>query len=120
MSRRALTIVVAALLLVGTAASTTRPSLTVTPSVMHRGAYVLLSGSAASCPVGEGVVVISQALPRAHEFAGVPAVWAGVHAGGRFSVRARIPVAKPPGRYTVSARCGGGNLGVLARLTVLR
>jgi hypothetical protein len=114
-------IVVAALSLgAATAAGAMQPSLTLTPAAVHRGDYVLISGSAGSCPVGDTVVLISRGLPRIHEFAGVPAVWARARAHGRFSVRARIPPAKPPGRYAVTARCGGGNLGVLARLTVQR
>jgi hypothetical protein len=104
----------------GAVAGSTAPSLVLTPSKVHRGDTVLISGSAGSCPVGDTVVVISRALSRTHEFAGVPAVWATVREGGRFRVRTRIPPTKPTGRYSVTARCGGGNLGVLARLTVLR
>jgi hypothetical protein len=113
--------IVAAALSLGaaTAAGATRPSLLLSPAV-HRGDYVLIRGSAGSCPVGDTVVVISRGLPRTHEFAGVPAVWGSVRTGGRFATRARIPLAKPAGRYAVTARCGGGNLGVLVRLTVLR
>jgi hypothetical protein len=114
--------IVAATLSLGatTASGATQPSLTLTPATVHRGGSVLISGSAGSCRVGDTVVVISRGLPRTHEFAGLPAVWARVRAGGRFATRVRIPLAKPPGRYAVTARCGGGNLGILARLTVLR
>jgi hypothetical protein len=66
------------------------------------------------------VFVISRAFPRVHVFAGVPAVWAKVRAGGHFRATTRIPVGRRLGRYGVTARCGGGNLGVLVRLTVLR
>lgn len=104
----------------GSAAASTAPSLVVTPASVHRGQSVVISGSAGSCPVGDTVVVISRALPRTHEFAGVPAVWATVREGGRFRARVRIPRTKPTGRYVVTARCGGGNLGLLARLTILR
>jgi hypothetical protein len=114
--------IVAATLSLGatTAAGATQSSLTLTPAMVHRGGSVLIRGSAGSCPVGDTVVVISRGLPRTHEFAGLPAVWARVRPGGRFATRVRIPLAKPAGRYAVTARCGGGNLGVLARLTVLR
>ena len=45
---------------------------------------------------------------------------AKVERGGAFSVRTRIPPVKRTGRYTVTARCGGGNLGILEHLTVRR
>jgi hypothetical protein len=101
------------------AAGSTRPSLVLTPSAVHRGQPVLMSGSAGSCPVGDAVIVISRALPRTHEFAGVPAVLTTVRADGRFRARTRVPRKERPGRYVVTARCGGGNFGLLVRLTVL-
>jgi hypothetical protein len=101
-------------------AGSTRPSLVLTPSVAHRGESALISGSAGSCPVGDAVIVISRALPRIHEFAGVPAVLTPVRADGRFRARTRVPLTKRPGRYAVTARCGGGNFGLLVKLTVLR
>jgi hypothetical protein len=104
----------------GPAAAATAPSLVVTPAAVHRGDRVVISGSADSCPTGDTVVVISRALPRVHQFAGIPAIWATVRPGGRYRLTTRIPRTKPKGRYILTARCGGGNLGVLARLTVLR
>ena len=40
------------------------------------------------------------------------------HANGTFSRRVRIRTRIHTGRYTITARCGGGNLGVSAHLTV--
>jgi hypothetical protein len=40
-------------------------------------------------------------------------------ADGDFSVAAVVPRDRAPGTYTVSARCGGGNIGVSVELTVL-
>ncbi len=94
--------------------------LTVTPKAVHRGHTVLIGGSAGSCPVGDTVTIISRAFPRTHEFAGVPAVLAKVRSAGHFRATTRIPLRRQVGRYGVTARCGGGNLGVEARLTVLR
>jgi hypothetical protein len=94
--------------------------LTVTPAAVHRGHTVLIRGSAGSCPVGDTVTIISRAFPRTHEFAGVPAVLTKVRSGGHFRATTRIPLRRREGRYDVSARCGGGNLGVAARLSVLR
>jgi len=94
--------------------------LTVTPSTVHRGQLVRIGGSAGDCPVGDTVFIISPAFPATHEFAGVPAVLAKVRTGGRFHATTRIPLHVRVGGYLVTARCGGGNLGVSAQLTVLR
>lgn len=93
-------------------------ALTVTPSAVRRGATVLVSGVAGGCTAGDQVTVISHAFAATHSFAGVPAVFARVGAAGRFSATTRIPATRAPGTYVLTARCGGGNLGVSARLTV--
>ena len=94
-------------------------SLAVHPASLYTGEAVRVSGSAAGCPAGDQITLISPAFSRRHEFAGQPAIFAMVRSGGRFSARTRIPSGRRPGRYTVSGRCGGGNLGVTARLRVL-
>jgi hypothetical protein len=96
------------------------PSLTLTPSSVRRGHTVLIKGSADGCTVGNTVFILSRAFVHTHDFAGVPAVLAKVRAGGLYRVSTRIPPTKRPGRYGVTARCGGGNLGVLKHLTVRR
>ena len=48
-----------------------------------------------------------------------PAVLAKVRPSGNYSKRVRIPEGKTPKRYRISARCGGGNLGVSRRIRVL-
>ena|SRR5438094_5889857 len=95
-------------------------SLTVSPTTVHRGHVVIIRGSADGCPRGDAVTILSRAFVHTHDFAGEPAVFAKVRAGGRFGVRTRIPRARRPGRYGITARCGGGNLGVLAHLRVVR
>jgi hypothetical protein len=113
--------VVASLVLATVAgAASSRVFLSISPSVVHRGNPVLIRGSAGSCPVGDTVFLISSAFARVHEFAGVPAVLAKVQTGGRFRVTTRIPPHHRVGRYVVTARCGGGNLGVAVRLIVRR
>jgi hypothetical protein len=102
------------------AASAAAPSLSLSPTSVRRGHLVRISGSADGCNVGNTVFVISRAFPHTHEFAGVSAVLARVRTGGRFSATTRIPRLRRPGRYGVTARCGGGNLGVLAHLRVTR
>jgi hypothetical protein len=39
-------------------------------------------------------------------------------ADARFSVQVTIPAGVAPGTYTITGRCGGGNLGVQATLVV--
>jgi len=95
------------------------PSISVAPKSVRRGHTVVVKGSADGCSVGNQVTLISRAFRGAHEFAGVPAVLAKVRAGGAFKVSTRIPATKKVGRYTITGRCGGGNLGVSAHLRVL-
>jgi hypothetical protein len=97
-----------------------RVSLLVTPTKVRRGHTVLVHGLAQGCTSGDRVTVISHAFSAAHSFAGVPAVFAQVGSAGRFSTTARIPLARKTGSYVLTARCGGGNLGVSAHLTVTK
>src|SRR4051794_21346207 len=93
--------------------------LTVAPSRVHRGHRVIVRGNADGCPVGGTVTIISKAFAHTHDFAGLPAVFARVRGGGKFGVRPRIPGSKAVGNYGVSARCGGGNLGVSATVHIV-
>jgi hypothetical protein len=93
-------------------------ALTVAPATVRAGGSVLVSGVAGGCTAGDQVTVLSRAFAATHSFAGVPAVLAQVGSAGRFSATARIPATRSPGTYVLTARCGGGNLGVSARLTV--
>jgi hypothetical protein len=94
-------------------------SLTVAPSPVHRGHRVIIRGNANGCPAGDAVTIISKAFAHTHDFAGLPAVFARVRSGGKFGIRPRIPSSKAVGSYGVSARCGGGNLGVSATIHVV-
>src|SRR5580765_3538061 len=87
-------------------------SLAVTPTTVVRGHTVRVHGAAGDCPVGDAVTLISHAFSHAHDFAGVPAVFTPVRSGHTFHVTTRIPAGRAPGRYAITARCGGGNLGV--------
>ena len=117
---RAIVAIVFIAAVLATVASAATPSLTLSPSSVRRGGLVLVRGSADGCPAGDTVTIISRAFVHRREFAGLPAVFASVKSGGRFAVTTRIPVLRLPGRYGVTARCGGGNLGVLKYLTVRR
>jgi hypothetical protein len=81
---------------------------------------VAIKGSAGDCRVGNTVSILSRAFVHTHEFAGVPAVLARVRAGGSFRAKTTIPRTRLRDRYVVTARCGGGNLGVTAHLRVIR
>jgi hypothetical protein len=113
-----LAIVVASGLDVSSRSSSLTKAITVSPSTVHRGRTVLVSGVAGGCAAGDTVTLLSHAFTATHSFAGVPAVYATVGSAGRFSTHARIATARVPGVYTITARCGGGNLGVAAYLTV--
>jgi hypothetical protein len=97
-----------------------RTALTVTPKTVKRGRTVLVQGLAGGCTLGDSVTILSKAFPSTHSFASVPAVYAQVGPQGRFSAKVRIPATKAAGSYGITGRCGGGNLGVEAFLTVTR
>ena len=115
-----LAIVVASGLDVSGRTSSVNKALTLAPSTVRRGRTVLVRGVAGGCTAGDTVTILSRAFPATHSFAGVPAVFAQVGSAGRFSAVARIPLLRASGSYTVTARCGGGNLGIAAHLTVTR
>ncbi len=115
-----LAIVVASGLDVSRRTSGVTVALSVTPTRVRRGRTVLVRGVAGGCTSGNTVTIISHAFVGTHSFAGVPAVFGEVGSAGRFSAVTRIPATRTPGTYTVTARCGGGNLGVSAHITVTR
>lgn len=96
------------------------PTMSATPNPVQRGHVVRLHGVVPGCAVGDQVTLVSKAFSRRHQFAGVPAVFARVGAHHAYSVRTTIPSRRRAGRYSVSARCGGGNLGIGVTLRVLR
>lgn len=118
---RALTLALAASAILASAVAASvaaKPSLRLFPNPVRAGYALTLKGSADGCPVGDTVFVISRAFPAAHTFAGVSAVLTKVRAGGSFNTSTTIPSTKHAGVYGVTARCGGGNLGVLVQLHV--
>jgi hypothetical protein len=97
-----------------------KPSLRLAPNPVKAGHIVTVKGSADGCGIGDTVTVISRAFSAKHTFAGVPAVLTMVRAGGSFHISTTIPSGKLAGVYAVTGRCGGGNLGVLVHLHVMR
>jgi hypothetical protein len=126
MRSRAVAVPIAAFVASGALAAPTalagagRPTIAVTPRIVDRGHVVRVHGIVPGCPLGDQVTLISKAFVHRHEFAGVPAVFARVESNGGYSVLTRIPSTRKPGRYTITGRCGGGNLGVAASLRVVR
>ncbi len=106
----------------------TAASLHVSPNPVAPGASVRLTGSVGlyrggpQCPAGDQVDLLSEAFAphhnRALDFAGVPTVLATVRRNGTFTARGSIRRIKHPGTYTISGRCGGGNLGFDVHLRV--
>lgn len=96
------------------------PTIVANPNPVHRGAVVRVHGTVPGCPRGDQVTLISRAFSHRHDFAGLPAVFARLGAHHAYSVRTRIPARRAARRYTITGRCGGGNLGVSASLRVLR
>jgi hypothetical protein len=117
--RIAISAAVLAFALLAATAIAVEPRIVATPSTVHRGGIVRVHGSIATCPIGDTVTLISHAFSHRHDFAGVPAIFARVGAHHAYSIRTRIPVYRTPGRYSITGRCGGGNLGVAAPLRVL-
>ncbi len=89
----------------------------VSPSSVAAGDTVTVSGSAGPDCSG-GVTLISKAFVHTHDFADLPAVFAAAKPDGTFTATTQIPRSKAAGTYTITGRCGGGNLGVSATLVV--
>ena len=100
-------------------AATPPQSLHVTPAIVRRGGHVTVYGYADGCPRGDTVTVLSRAF-AGPGFAGIGGAGGPVRAGGAFSVRVTIARGAAPGRYVVTARCGGGTLAVSAHVVVRR
>ena len=113
------TMLLAILLLSGATAAVaaTRPSLHVSPTVVSPGGRVTVTGNADGCLRGDAVTIISRAFPG-HGFAGIGAITAHVRVGGAFAASGRVRANARSGRYGITARCGGGNLGVIAYLRI--
>jgi hypothetical protein len=92
-------------------------TLHVTPTTVPAGGSVQVSGT---CESNTDGFAISHAFlhDATHDFAGVGAAPFTTDAAGAFSVTATIPSSTAAGSYNVTARCGGGNLGIAVTLTV--
>ncbi len=99
-------------------------TITVSPSSVAPGAQVTVNGDVLAngqpgCTVPGEVTLISGAFVGLGEFAGTGATTAQADASGTFSTTVTLSSGVAPGSYDITARCGGGNLGVTATLTVV-
>ncbi len=106
-------IAVVALVLAGTLAAAT-PRLRVQPTSIARGGTVTVSGR--GCRASDLVYLISPPF-IGHAFV-AHSIATRARSNGSFSRSVHIRTSIRAGRYLITARCGGGNLGVSARLRV--
>jgi hypothetical protein len=104
----------AAAALLPISATAAPPGLRVSPASTARGTVVTFTGS--GCPAGDTVFLISRLFPG-HAY-GIGAISTRVRASGHFLRRFGIRATTPRRRYTITARCGGANLGVAVHLRV--
>lgn len=92
--------------------------LRVSPTTAQRGSVVVFTGSVAQgCARGDHVTLISRLFPG-HAFGGEGAITVRVGTHGRFTRRFSVRAGTAHRTYVVTARCGGANLGVEAKLRV--
>jgi hypothetical protein len=89
-------------------------TLKAAPAVVHRGGTVTITGGV--CTPNSSAILLSKLFPG-HAY-GVGAITAKTDANGRFSKTYVVPKSKAAGSYTITARCSGGTLGVVARVRV--
>jgi len=108
----------AAAMLVAAPAYAKSASVSVSPSTVAAGGSVHLSGSipVKKCPSSDGATVTSEAVLFPPDGFGPTATR---DADGSFAIDYTVPTSTTPGTYTVGLRCGGGNVGVGASLTVV-
>jgi hypothetical protein len=78
----------------------------------------VLANGQPGCAVPGTVTLISGAFPGDEFGPGQGAVHLPADATGRYHGTATVNPSAGPGTYTVTGRCGGGNLGVTASITV--
>jgi hypothetical protein len=105
------TLACALIVAVTASAATAEVFLAASPSKVSPGAAIRVYGNAGSCPVGDTVFAISRLFPG-HEFGRDGALLGHVLHGGSFLIRGHVRATARPGRYLITARCGGGSFGL--------
>jgi hypothetical protein len=112
-----LVVVLAAAAPASAATVTVSPTSVQTSGTVTASGDVLVNGTRA-CAVGDDVTLISNAFVGFSEFAGEGALVLPVDATGHFTSTVALKPSVAAGTYTITGRCGGGNLGISATLTV--
>lgn len=92
-------------------------SISISPSTVSPGGSVHISGSipVKKCPASDSATVTSEASLFPPDGFGPSATR---DSNGQFALDYTVPTSTAPGTYSVGLRCGGGNVGVEASLTV--
>jgi hypothetical protein len=94
-------------------------SIDVAPPSVPAGGTVTVSGDVLAPDGQPGCALPGTVLLFSAAFGDVNTpIQASAGADAKYSVQARIPGTIAPGSYPVSARCGGGNLGVQSTVIV--
>jgi hypothetical protein len=106
-----------ALVAAAPASAAKKASISVSPSTVSAGGTVHISGSipVKGCPASDGATVTGLAALFPPDGFGPTATRDST---GAFATDYAVPISTPPGSYDVGLRCGGGNVGVSATLTV--
>ena len=109
--------VAAAAVLAGAASAAQNGSISVSPSTVPAGGTVHISGSVSvqGCPPSDSATVVGNAALFPPDGFGPSAAR---DSQGDFSLDYTVPTPTPAGSYDVGVRCGGGNVGIAATLTV--
>lgn len=108
----------AALVVLAGPASAQNGSISVTPSTVPAGGTVHISGSVSvqGCPSSDSATVTGNAALFPPDGFGPSAAR---NSQGDFALDYTVPTSTPPGTYKIGVRCGGGNVGIAASLTVI-
>lgn len=92
-------------------------SISVSPSTVPAGGTVHISGSVSvqSCPSSDSATVTGNAALFPPDGFGPNAAR---NSQGDFALDYTVPTSTPAGMYEIGVRCGGGNVGIAASLTV--
>jgi LPXTG-motif cell wall-anchored protein len=111
----ALAVVVAGVVGLSSVAGAATASIAISPASVPQGGQVSMGGT---CDANTSGFLLSQAFIGHTEFAGVPAVAFTTNSAGRFFVTFHINKAVTPAVYSVTGRCGGGNMGITVHVKV--
>jgi hypothetical protein len=100
----------------GSASRSSQPSLKVRPSAVRPNGTVHISGRAGTCAKGSRLTATSLAFPES--LSGSGALVGHVHKNHTFSFHGYVRGNVTAGHYTVTASCGGSDLGVTVNLRV--